>query len=153
MATMKELEMLMSQVGPVLDPIAIDEIEEGKVWIIYFAQDQLVFLKYNAANESLVISSVLGVPPAGDRTALYELLLQINFHLDAAGGLRMAVNSPGGEVVQMFEIGEDDFDVPRLCELLSSFNKVANVWREVVRDPALVAGATPSAELKLGLRV
>lgn len=153
MATIEQIEILMAQVGPLLDPLAIDAFVEDRVWGIALEEDQLVFVKFNEKKNCLVFSIDLGQPPAGDRSLLYEILLQINFHWDATGGVRMGVNAPDGEVVQAFEIGADELDAARLSETLSSFAEVAVAWREVVRNPASVQTQIPDLPANLAVRV
>ena len=91
MATMEQIEILMSDVGPVLDPLAIDAMPEAKCWGIAMEEDLSVLVEFDEQKNCLVLACELGAPPPGDRTALYELLLQMNYHWGATGGTRMAI--------------------------------------------------------------
>lgn len=153
MATLEQIEMLMSEVGPVLDPLTIDAIADLKSWAIAMEEDLAVFVQFNEEKNCLFVASELGAPPAGDRTALYELLLLLNFHWNTTGGSRMAINGPGGEVVQVFEIAADGLDATRLARVLSSFAVAARAWREIVQRPASAHGATLDTQAHIGIRV
>lgn len=151
--TFDQVSILISQMGPILDPIAIDEIREEKTWGIALKEDLAVLVQFDEQRNCLVLASELGAPPAGDRTALYEILLQTNFHWDTTGGTRMALNGPGGEVVQVFEIATDGLDASQLSAIVSSFADGARAWREFVQLAGSVPVPTPPEPTFLHNRV
>ncbi len=140
-----QVTALISQIGPILNPLAIEASEELRSWAIAMPDDLAVVVQFDEDKNCLVLASELGAPPAGDRTALYEILLQINFHWDTTGGTRMAINGPGGEVVQVYEIGADGLDATRLSAILASFADGAKAWRELIQRPAAAPGSTPGS--------
>jgi hypothetical protein len=152
MAVMEQIETLMSDVGPVLDPLAIDAMPEAKCWGIAMEEDLSVLVEFDEQKNCLVLSSELGAPAPGDRTALYELLLQLNYHWNATGGNRMAVNGPGGDIVQMYELGADNLDATQLSAVLKTFSEVAKAWRQVVQQPSSAQTSTLDAH-HIGLRI
>ena len=152
MATMEQIEILMSDVGPVLDPLAIDAMPEAKCWGIAMEEDLSVLVEFDEQKNCLVLACELGAPPPGDRTALYELLLQLNYHWGATGGNRMAINGPGGEVVQVYEMGADGLHATRLSAVLRTFSEVSKAWRQVVQRPSSAQISTLDAHA-LGLRI
>ena len=153
MATKETIGILMSEVGPVLDPLAIEAYSDDPCWAVALDEDTLVLVYLDQRKDSLVLSCSLGEPPPGDRTTLYEKLLQLNFHWDVTGGSRMAIDGPGGHVVQMFEIPAEGLDVLRLVGLLRTFAQVATAWREIVQRPAALQSNTLELHPPMGLRV
>jgi hypothetical protein len=150
---MEQIEILMSEVGPVLAPLAIDAIVAEQSWGISMEDNLTVIVQFDENKNCLVLTSELGLPPAGDRTALYELLLQVNYHWDTTGGNRMALNGPDGEVVQMFEISTDGLDAIRLSAILYSFADASKAWREIIQRPAAALESTLGFHSNLGTQV
>jgi len=140
-----QVTSLLAQVGPILNPLEIEASEPLRTWAISMPEDLAVLVQFDEAKNCLVLASELGAPPPGDRTALYEILLQINFHWDTTGGTRMAINGPGGEIVQVYEIGTDGLEATRLSAILSSFAAGAKAWRELIQRRAATPGSPPDA--------
>lgn len=153
MATLEQIEILMSEMGPVLDPLSIDAVAEHKSWAVTMEEDLTVLVQFDEQKNCLVLASEVGAPPPGDRTALYELLLQLNYQWETTGGNRMAIDGPGGNVVQVFEIGADDLDATRLSRVVASFTEAAKAWQEIVQRPAEAQNSTLDMRADLGIRV
>ena len=153
MATIEQIEILMSEVGPVLDPLEVAALPEQKSWAVAMEEDLAVLVQFDEQKNSLFLTGDVGAPPAGDRTALYEILLQMNHHWESTGGLRMAIDGPGGEVTQVFEIPADGLDAGRLAGILSAFAVAAKAWRGIVERPASAQGSMLDMQANLGIRV
>ncbi len=153
MATKETIGNLMVELGPVLDPLAIEAYSEDPCWGVMLDEDTVVLVHLDEQKNSLVLSCSLGEPPSGDRTALYEKLLQLNFHWDVTGGNRMAIDGPGGRVVQMFETPADGLDVTRLSAILAAFGQVAGAWRQIVQRPGSVRSNMLEPHAPIGIRV
>jgi hypothetical protein len=153
MATFERVSLLMSEVGPVLAPMAIDEWSEEKAWGVVLEDDLNVLVQFDEDKNCLVLSCELGTPPPGDRHALYELLLQLNYHWTTTGGNRMALDGPGGGVVQVYEIGAEQLDATGLSSVLSSFAGTARAWKKIVERPASTQSSTLDLRADLGMRV
>lgn len=153
MVTLEQIGILMSEIGPVLDPLAVQAFPEDKCWAVALDDDTVVLVELDERKNSLVLSIELGEPPPGDRTALYEKLLQLNFHWDVTGGNRMAIDGAGGKVVQLFETPADGLDATRLSALLAAFAQTASAWRQVVQRPASTHSGIPEPSAFAGMRV
>lgn len=132
---------LMGQLGPVLNPPAIYASEEDKTWGVALSEDLTVLVEYDEAKDCLVLAAELGTPPDGDRTALYELLLRMNYHWETTGGVRMALDGPAGQVVQVFELATEGLEATRLGATVTAFAETAVAWREIIQR----AGSAPDA--------
>ena len=137
-----QVSNLISQLGPVLNPPAIYASEDEKSWGVALAEDLTVLVEYDEAKDSLVLAAELGTPPDGDRTALYELLLRMNYHWDTTGGVRMALDGPAGQVVQVYELATEGLEATRLGATVTAFAETAKAWREIIQHSA--SDATPA---------
>jgi hypothetical protein len=131
--TIDQVTALLNQLGPVLNPLAIDASEEHQSWGIALEDDVNVLVQFDARKDCLVLASEVGAPPAGDRTALYELLLEVNYQWDTTGGLRLSLNGSGGEVFLAYEVPVADLDASRLSTIVISFADTAKAWREIIQ--------------------
>ena len=139
-----QVNALFAQLGPVLNPLAIEANAETKAWGIALEEDLMVLAQFDEEKGCLVLSTEVGAPAPGDRTALYELLLRANYHWDATGGVRLAINGPDGEVFQVVEIPVDGSDATRLSAIVTSYAESAKAWREIVQG--LASGSAPPPE-------
>ena len=153
MATFEQIEILMTEVGPVLDPLSIDAIAEENSWVISLREDLGMLVQFDEPKNCLVLATEVGSPPAGDRTALYEILLQVNYHWETTGGNRMAISGPSGEGVQVFEIGADGLDATRLSGIIASFADAALAWREIVQRKEPAQRNSLDGYANIGIRV
>jgi len=131
----EQVSSLMTQLGPILDPPAIYASDEEKCWGVALDKDLTVLIQFDEQKASIVLTCELGAPPDDNRSALYEMLLQMNYYWDSTGGSRMALNRPGGEVVQIFEIPAEGLDAIRLSEIVTSFAETSRSWRLLVLYP------------------
>ena len=67
---------------------------------------------------------------------LYEQLLVHNHRWEQQGGLRMALDQPGGNVVLMQDLAIEGLDVTRLCSALTAFAASAKALREAMTASA-----------------
>jgi len=141
--TINQVTALLDQLGPVLNPLAIEASEEHQSWGIALEDDVNVLVQFDAQKGCLVLACEVGAPPAGDRTGIYELLLHTNYHWDTTGGLRLALNAPGGDVVQAYELAVADLDVSQLSATVISFAESAKAWREIIQSSASTLPPAP----------
>jgi hypothetical protein len=80
-------------------------------------------------DERIMLSIELGRPPDASRQRIYELLLLYNHGWAETGGVRMALDSPGGTIVQLFETGAADLDLIGLRNVVTGFVELARHWR------------------------
>jgi hypothetical protein len=136
MARKEQIDALLVQVGPVLDPLGIVAYDSENSWRIQVTEDVELILDFDEEQGKLTMSCDLGAPPAGDRGKLYELMLRNNYHWDATGGSRLAVDAPDGKVVLIFDVPTAELDVSKLSNALSRFADMARAWRHIVSQPS-----------------
>lgn len=146
---------LICELGPYDDDIeAIQQADEDH-WIVHYADSYLEIWR-NEPDSKLTLSAVLGniqdvVQPATsgqagddetdaedhveagpsklDCAELYGMLLTYNFLWHSTGGVRMALDSPGENVVMLLDLFGLDLELPNLAGILHQFNQLADNWR------------------------
>jgi hypothetical protein len=141
MAGLEHIDALMREIGPLLDLEQVTLFDSGREWALVVDDTTVVHADYIEAGERLMLSIELGRPPEASRHRVYELLLLYNHAWPDTGGVRMALESEGGAVVQLFETDTADLDIAGLRNLLGGFIELARHWRSgITRD---VAGGEP----------
>lgn len=118
--------------GPLLEVSEVSEAEDGLTWILAFEEGAVVFAELDEASDRLVLSIEIGSPEPASRVDLLELLLAYNGQWTRTGGIRMVLDEPGGQVVQMFELTAGDLEASRLAAILVRFLDIGLGWRRVV---------------------
>ena len=132
MSTRDQLHRVMSEIGPMLELAAVVESDEGDGWLLAIDEEDAVLVELDDAQDRIFLSADAGVPPEEARLRLYEMLLVYNRQWPASGGVRMALEEPGGEVVQMLELPAAGLDATRLGQILVSYLEILAGWRAVV---------------------
>ena len=135
MATFEQVESLMEQLGPVLDPLEIVGFPDQSVWGLQIDEETRLFVDYDNQYNKLVVSCDLGAPTSNDRARLYELFLQSNYTWQATGGTRLAIDSPGGNVILLVDLSPDNLTVNDFSKMLAGFSRSAQTWKEIISQP------------------
>ena len=129
MAGLDRVDALMREIGPLLGLDQVTLYDSGREWALVVDERTVVYADYIEAGERLMLSIELGRPPEASRQRVYELLLLYNHAWPDTGGVRMALESEGGPIVQLFETDTADLDVSGLRNLLGGFIELARHWR------------------------
>ena len=122
----------MSEIGPLLELGAVIESDDGDGWVLVIDEDDGVLVELDEAEGRIFLSAEAGLPDDDARARLYETLLAYNAQWYASGGVRMALDEPGGVVVQMLELPAAELDAARLSQVFTAFLKVLSGWRAIV---------------------
>ena len=122
MTTLAQIELLINELGPILDPLQIEGAPEQRCWSVLLDEEVALLLDLDEEQGKLVISCDLGQPAAGDRTQLYEILLTYNAQWALTGGCRLALDEPNGNVIQIFDLQAEGLDVSRLGHTLTMWH-------------------------------
>lgn len=97
---------------------------------------------------ALYLSAALGQPPAGDRLAFYERLLQLNFLVLDTHGATLALDDQAREVHLCYALDLEHFDEERFAGLVGNMlEQAARLKSEIHRagdptNPALAPALT-----------
>jgi hypothetical protein len=120
---------LMRDLGPLLELEQVSVFDGEREWALMVDEETIVHADYVEADDRLMLSIELGQPPEASRHRIYELLLLYNHGWPETGGVRMALESPGGTIVQLFETGAGDLDLIGLRNVVVGFVELARHWR------------------------
>ena len=150
-ASWEQVHGLMAEVGALMDLPQVTELPDHDYWRVVHADETGTDVDFERAIGRIVLSTLLGVPRAQGREALYDTLLAYNCAWRETGGARLGLDGPGGEVVLMFDLDAEGLDVSAFGGVLANFQEVAAVWRRLVarvvgaatRDDGAYAAAAP----------
>ena len=126
------VQALMREIGPLLELEQVSVFDGEREWALVVDEATVVHADYVEADDRLMLSIELGQPPEASRHRIYELLLLYNHAWAATGGVRMALESPGGTIVQLFETGVSDLDLTGLRNVVAGFVELARHWRSAI---------------------
>lgn len=132
MTSREQVDLLMADVGPLLDPLLIEAHSEDPVWEILVDDDSALMIELDAARDMLVVSAGLGALVRTDKAAVYELFLRYADHWEATGGLRLALESEGDDLLLIRDVAAPGLDASRLAAGLAEFAARAHAWRDIV---------------------
>ena len=130
------IHQVMAEIGPLLELGAVIESDDGDGWILAIDEHESVLVELDETEERILLSAGAGLPPDDARPRLYEMLLAYNREWHATGGICMALEEPGGEVVQMLELPVAGLDVARLAQVFVAFLEILTGWCTVVAAQA-----------------
>jgi hypothetical protein len=138
---------LMREIGPLLELEQVSVFDGEREWALVVDEATVVHADYVDADDRLMLSIELGQPPEASRHRIYELLLLYNHAWPETGGVRMALESPGGTIVQLFETGVGDLDLTGLRNVVAGFIELARHWRGGIMRGVETEAARGSADL------
>ena len=129
MSERERLQTLMSEIGPLIDGIEAIDQEDDDFWLFALGDNVVLQIQHDEEARKLVFSTELGTPPTERRLEAYEALLAFNYLWLETGGVRMAIESPGGEVTQVMDLFTLDLDISTLATVIQNFREKAIHWR------------------------
>jgi hypothetical protein len=141
MSLQQAIEQVMTEIGPVADLLVVDAYPSEHMWHLAVNEDTQIFAELVLSRGTLVLSTELGHPQAGERGTLYELLLRYAHVWNSTGGLRMSLDAPDGGLWMLLDCPAQSLTVADLSALLADFATRAQAWREIV-----AAHGKPGAE-------
>jgi len=144
MANMEQMHDLMIEIGPLMELAEVVEFDNGAAWSLAIDDDVAVLAEYDPEQGRLHLTGEVGAPPAERRTATYETLLLFNGHWQETGGVRMALDEPGGLVLQVVDITADGLNAAALQMIVGNFVEKLLVWRTVI-DAGVGSGEADAA--------
>ena len=144
MAGVENIQQLMTEIGPLVDAIEWIEQEDEHHWAIGFDENLVMLVAFDAEARKVVFSVEIGCPPEEIQQQFYKALLASNAQWDESAGCRMAIDTPGGSVVQIFDLCQLDLDLSALAMAIQDLVARAKGWRTRIDDMvSSAAGADP----------
>lgn len=96
--------------------------------------EEFIHMEYNDVTHQLFLSSNVGSLPAGDRTRLYESLLEANYFFRNTKGATLSIDIPSEHVVLVYQTPIESLDDHRFECLIENFLTVTEEWRSKIAD-------------------
>lgn len=133
MTAVERIQQLLAELGPVTPEVAaVGQEPDGASWAIELTDETLVSVEFDAVRDKISMSVGLPKPPADRRGDVYEALLTYNMLWQDVSALRLAMDQPGGEIVQVTEAPAASLDVAQLQAILRDFVEKAALWRQAI---------------------
>ncbi|RVU15279.1 type III secretion system chaperone [Methylobacterium oryzihabitans] len=134
------LEEIMSQIGPMDDDIqTVLRMTDGR-WIVRFGEID-VEVEHDPATNRLMFSTLIAPVPPGRAAEVLEALLLYAMAWRETGGVRMALNGPGGAVVQMADVFAPDADARTVVTVARNLAGRVPFWHDFLVAQSQAAGA------------
>lgn len=124
----EELDRLIAEVGPLDEAILSCVRTPEGVHALRF-EDLDLLVENDEARDCLVLSSEIGAPAASRAAAVYETMLAYNLLWRETGGLRIALTSRGGSLVQLVDIASGQADARMIATVAVNLADRTRVWR------------------------
>ena len=146
----KMLTQLFTDLGPLLDEVAIREDAAGEAWHIFFSEEFDLVAEYDGFRNRLILRSELGTPPPDRKIQIYELLLATNTMWKDTGGITFGISPQDGEVLLSFDLSAEGLQVDQLHNLVLGFVDKALTWRQLVQSGGISGDRGPPEGLPMG---
>lgn len=135
---------VMSALGEMDDAIEAIAQRGDSTWLVVRGEIGIE-IELDVDDGVITLFTDLGSPAAERRQDVCELLLAYNMLTRETGGVRAALDKPGGALMLIFDFGVMDL-TPQLCaQILADFAAKAEVWQDyVLAEPG--AGPVPAPE-------
>lgn len=131
--TLGEIDLILQEAGPREDGIlGVLRIADDR-WTIRFEEVD-VEVECNSETGRVLFAAVIGPPPPSRARAVYEALLSYTMLWRETGGVRMGLNGPAGEAVQMVELAADELDPALAAVVAGNLAARTLVWRAHLND-------------------
>lgn len=134
MGKKRHVHLLMTEIGPLMDLLAVAEYEEDNLWRLMVEEDIIIDAQYDDQQDVIILSSQVAIPNTEDRSSLFALLLEYNAHWERTGGVYLCLEDEIGPVVQVFRCSLSLLDRFKFKTILLNFIDLLKSWRRVIEQ-------------------
>lgn len=132
---------LVTELISLLGLANVELSEDGSCGLL-FDQETNVTLEPDPARASVLhLHTQVGTVPAERRTRLYILLLRGNYLGRATGHASLTLDAAGTSVLLQLALHTEHLDAESLAEELTTFVKIAGLWKQRLGGPEAPAAA------------
>ena len=143
METHEIISQILTDLGPLVDRLEAVTAPAAGMWGLQF-EDDAIQCELAADGKRLYLTMDLGALHDARREDVLQSLLAFNSLWAETGSVRMALDQPGGQVLQVCDILTQDLEVTKLAQVVEALLAKAQSWK------ALLAGAetTPPSSVE-----
>jgi hypothetical protein len=127
----EKLSLMMEEAGPRDDHIELILRTSEDAWTVCFL-DVDVEVELDPLQSRVLLSAGVGVPPEDARTHVYEAVMMYSRLWRETGGVHMALEEPGGRIVQMVALDCASLSVGTMSIVLHNLAQRTLIWRGFV---------------------
>ena len=131
MTSLEQTRKLLEEIGPQLNVQGILEVAEDQ-WALVYEEQLIVEISHEADRKCLTFGVELGEPEPEQQLETYQSMLAYSALGDRTGGVRIALESPYGCLVQILDLFTEDLDGVTLATAIDNFVDTARTWRELL---------------------
>lgn len=127
---------MLGEIGERLDVAEIAGFEEDQSWMVAIDDEtgESLSLDYDAPTGKLFIAANLGPTPENKLLATYEYLLSYNLAWAETDGVRMALDSAEGDILQIHDVTMHDLTADKLGTVLENFLVLMRAMKTVLAE-------------------
>ncbi len=132
------ISQIVADLGPLVDRLQQVTTPGTGRWILEF-DNEAILCELNSSADRLYLTMSVGPLPEARREDTLEALLAFNSLWAETGGVRLALDRPGGEILQLCDILTQGIDVTKVAHVVEALLAKAQTWK------SLIAGAETTA--------
>lgn len=130
MASLQNIENLMTEIGPLLDLQEVLQSTETLTWNLVWDDGLEVVAEYDEEDERVTFATVIGTVPEQGVEALALMFLQFNGLWHQTGGVRIGVEE--NAFIQLYDLSALNLDASALYTVLNNFTAKARSWTAIL---------------------
>ena len=148
----EQIQHLMREIGPLVEEIETIEQHGEQSWAVGFDDETWLTVDYAPQTDKVTLAIDCGATAEQSRLKLYETLLTYNYLWEETGGVRMALDSPGGRVVLLLDLPIHGLAAGTFATVIKNVVEKARSWRKSIEGIGNEVDASTS-QPHAGLRV
>jgi Tir chaperone protein (CesT) family len=131
MTDLAQVQGLFEEIGPELDVLGVIQMGQDQ-WVLVYEEQLIVEINHDGDRKCLTIGVELGEPDPERQLETCQSMLTYSGMGDRTGGIRIALDSPFGCLIQLLDLFTEELDRVMLITVLGNFVETARSWRGVL---------------------
>jgi hypothetical protein len=127
-ASLKQIQLLMNEVGPSTPYIDVVMQNNEDTWAIGLANESIITLEWVDDPSRLILSAKIGCPDAEKQVEAYRMLLIYNRLWRENGGVTTALSGEENNVTLLYELNAENLNLGSLRTVLLNFAVLVGDW-------------------------
>jgi len=133
---------LVQEIGSSSELAEVYADESNLAWSFVFPDGLVLAMDLDEEEGRITFSAEVDEARADRSAQTLELLLRYNYLWHETGGVRMALDGEGGQVLMIYDFSAAELDLPKFVSVLESLADKARAWKQ-----ALASNGAPQAEV------
>jgi len=152
----EQIQQLIEEIGPELNVQGVLQIAEDH-WALVYDEQTIVEITHAAERKCLTLRVELGDADPENQLDTYRSMLAYSARSEETGGIRIALDSPYGSLVQILDLFTEELEGFTLITVLANFVETARTWQALLAaggiSPETAVAIPDEAGTPAGIRV